>query len=80
MKTNQIERALDHLRAFKGVYSVDTLPAPPPDGLIVCNLDAAHRPGSHWVAIYIVSTGEGEYFDSLGHQLPKLLQTYSIVG
>jgi len=76
MKTDQIKRVLGHLRAFKGVYSVDTLPTPPPDGLIVCNLDASHRPGTHWVAIYIASTGEREYFDLLGHRPPKLLETY----
>jgi len=77
MKTDEIERLLGHLRAFRGVHSIDTLPTPPPEGLIVCNLDCSHRPGSHWVAIYIAASVEqAEFFDSLGERPPKLLESY----
>ena len=75
MKTDQIEPVLGHLRAFRGVYSIDILPTPPPDGLLVHNLEPSHRPGSHWVAIYIAAS-TGEYFDSFGERPPKLLETY----
>jgi len=75
MNTAEIERLLGHLRAFRGVFSIDTLPNPPPEGLIVCNLDCSHRPGSHWVAMYIEKS-TGEYFDSLGERPPKLIESY----
>jgi len=64
MNTDEIRRALRVLPQFDDVYSIDTLP-PRPHGLLVCNLDPAHCPGAHWVAIY-VDGNYGKYFDSIG--------------
>ena len=38
--------------------------------MLVCNTDPSHRPGEHWIAIYLDSNGTGEYFDSFGME-PK---------
>jgi len=53
------------VRRFDGVFSADRLP----DNLrlLVCNTDPAHRPGEHWLVMYVDDEGRfGEYFDSLG--------------
>lgn len=49
---------------FQGVYSIDNLPTIP--RLLVCNTDPSYMPGRHWIAIYVSTTGYGEYFDSFG--------------
>ena len=52
MNTEKIERMIRrHIRDFDGVFSVDRLPSKP--HLLVCNTDPSHRPGEHWVAIYV---------------------------
>jgi len=65
MNTEEIERVLKRMCAkdFDGVFSADTLPEKP--HLLVVNTDPAHRPGRHWVCMY-VENGYGEYFDSFG--------------
>jgi len=45
------------------------------DGLLVCNLDTAHCPGTHWVAIY-VDGDYGEYFDSIDRVPPDSIRNY----
>lgn len=55
-------------RLFLGVFSRDSLPKKVdyyPCTLII-NTDTKNLPGKHWVAIYISSFKEGEYFDSFG--------------
>jgi len=38
---------------------------------MVSNTDPQHRPGRHWIAIYISSDRQfGEYFDSFGRDAP----------
>ena len=52
---------------FRGVYSRNELPiSTPTTSLYVCNKDPNHKPGEHWVAIYIDKNRPGEYFDSFG--------------
>ena len=76
MKGYTIERTLRKIRMFDGVYSVDTLPARP-NGLLVCNVDPSHRPGTHWVAIYVDSREKrAEYFDSMGREPCTKIKTY----
>jgi len=74
MNTDEIRRALRILPQFDDVYSIDTLP-PRPHGLLICNLDPAHCPGTHWVAIY-VDGNYGEYFDSIGRAPPDSIRKY----
>lgn len=60
-------------RLFLGVFSRDSLPtkvANYPCTLII-NTDTKNLPGKHWVAIYISSFKEGEYFDSFGCEPPQ---------
>jgi len=67
MNTREIRYALRNTRYFDDVYSVDTLPSHPRDVTLVCNLDPSDQPGTHWVAIYVDSSGtHAEYFDSYG--------------
>ena len=57
------------LRVFKGVFACDTLPQYIQQGkahAFVINTDPAHKPGSHWVALYIDAFGSATYFDSMG--------------
>jgi len=76
MNTEQIERLIRrHVRDFDGVFSIDRLPSNP--RLLVCNTDPSHRPGEHWVAMYVDGKGcHGEYFDSFGRPPPATLRRY----
>jgi len=74
MNTDEIRRVLRLLPQFDDVYSINTLPNRP-HRLLVCNLDPAHCPDTHWVAIY-VDGNYGEYFDSLGRAPPDSIQKY----
>lgn len=78
MNTTQIERILKRdpgcKSIFQGVFSVDTLPSNP--RLLVCNTDPSHKPGSHWIAIYVDKNGRGEYFDSFGRRPDGAIKDY----
>jgi len=76
MNTEQIERMIRrHVQDCNGVFSVDRLPSKP--HLLVCNTDPSHRPGEHWVTIYVDGKGcHGEYFDSFGRPSPATLRRY----
>ena len=65
MNTREIEGVLRRARVkdFDGVFSADTLPSKP--RLLVVNTDESHKPGRHWVCMW-VNDGCGEYFDSFG--------------
>ena len=67
MNTEEIDRILRRQCAR------DTLPDRP--RLLVCNTDPSHRPGRHWVAIY-VKDGRGEYFDSFGRRPSAKFERY----
>ena len=61
--------------AFRGVYARNKLPIrAPTTSLYVCNTDPNHKPGEHWVTIYIDSDRRGEYFDSFG--MPPLFNEF----
>jgi hypothetical protein len=78
MDTREIERflAADSTcrQVFQGVYSSDTLPPNPK--LLVCNTDPSTKPGQHWIAIHVDTTGRGEYFDSFGRAPDKHFEAY----
>lgn len=60
-------------RHFLGVFSRDSLPKKVdnyPCTLII-NTDTKNLPGKHWIAIYISSFKEGEFFDSFGCEPPQ---------
>ena len=63
-----------------GVFASDQLPAdvPRPCCLVV-NTDPASKPGEHWVAIFINSSGILDYFDSYGlsPQVPSIIKWIS---
>jgi len=74
MNTDDINRILSRrVTDFDGVFSVDTLPEEP--RLLVCNTDASHYPGRHWVCIW-VKNGRGEYFDSFGRRPIDIFECY----
>ena len=78
MNTREIDRFIrsdDACRGvFQGVFSIDTLPEKP--HLLVCNTDPSHRPGKHWIALFVDSTGRGEFFDSFGQQPSSVFEDY----
>ena len=59
---------------FLGVFARDQIPTRlPPKFAMVVNTHPAHKPGEHWVAIY-VDRDQGEYFDSYGLPPPLDLE------
>jgi hypothetical protein len=70
VNTRDIERFINRPRVchalFQGVFSADTLPCKP--RLLICNTDPSHRPGEHWIAIFVDENHRGEYFDSFGRR------------
>src|SRR4051812_33374898 len=64
-------------QSFQGVFPMDRLPAklPPHRPLIlVCNTDPHHKPGTHWIVMFIDM--KGEYFDSFGQEPAPIFQQY----
>jgi len=62
---------------FLGVFAIDRLPLKLPSRrplLLVCNTDKHDRPGKHWIVLYINHVGE--YFDSLGQEIPRTFELY----
>lgn len=59
-------------RLFCGVFAMDRLPKRrnKQQGAYIINTDNHDEPGSHWVAVYVDSSGQVEYMDSYG--LPPL--------
>ena len=71
MNGSQIERYLKIFcgNVFMGVFPSDKLPRfIPRPALFVCNTDASHLPGQHWIAIFVDSDGRGEFMDSFGRE------------
>ena len=71
MNTLDINKILRKYNQFRGTYSRNLLPNKinKPFGIVI-NTDPSSEPGEHWVAIYMSTEGELEYFDSFG--LPPL--------
>ena len=72
MDTEEINEKLKKYRdCFVGTYPCDLLPkVVQRPAAIIANTDPAHKPGEHWVALWLNANGTGEYFDSFG--LPPL--------
>ena len=52
-----------------GIFPADKLPRLLPNSrplLLVCNTDPHHKPGQHWITIYLDTQKGGEFFDSFG--------------
>ena len=73
---SEISSFLRKARNFGGVYSIDNLPTiiSKPSSFII-NLDASHKPGSHWTAVAF-STRSAIYFDSYGRPPPDEILTF----
>lgn len=73
MNTEQIRRALLRGKytkpAFLDVYASDQLPSQITSfpACFVANVDTSKQAGTHWVAFYLPSENELEFFDSFGH-------------
>ena len=72
MNTAQMAYRLEHYpktsKKFCGVFSSDKLPQTIdkyPCGLVV-NTDASTKPGTHWIAVFLASPLNGDWFDSYG--------------
>lgn len=74
MNSIQIENILSRdpvtQKFFLGVFASDQLPRSIArfPACFVCNVDDSRRPGSHWVAFYLPSPDEVEFFDSYGNE------------
>ena len=93
MNTLELDRLLTSdplIQSFhQGVFASDQLKdlkPPPVPGLYVCNNDPSHKPGQHWVAMFLSynlnKEVTGEYFCSYGKRpLPpfeRFLQTFCV--
>ena len=74
MDTEQIYEILKNQLQFQGVFSANNLPARP--GILICNTDPSHKPGTHWIVICVTEEGYGEYFDSFGRKPNKHFERY----
>ena len=61
---------------FEGVFAADTLPhrLHKRPALLIANTDPSSKPGTHWVAFYIGTHGEGEFWDSYG--MPPIISQH----
>ena len=66
-------------RNFKGVYALDEISHIQHKSFpsaYVFNLDPSHKPGLHWVAVYIDRKRLPEYFDSFGRPPPREIKDF----
>lgn len=81
MNTDEILRALHNTKDFVGVFPADQLPLRP-RGIMICNLDSADLPGSHWLCLSFINEDgharrpRGEVFDSLGQYPNAVIAAY----
>ena len=71
LTTSDLDRIMSSRLAgvFKGTYPSDHLPDSKNftyPWCIIANSDCSHNGGSHWLAMYFDSDGNGHYFDSYG--------------
>ncbi len=71
MNTDQLDRILrkDPYTGpwFKGIYARDRLPKPTAPAVYMFNTDPSHKPGEHWLGVYVGLDGV-EFFDSFGRE------------
>ena len=85
MDTIQLKKILENdfitKSSFQGVYASDQLQLlQKPNRLPACyviNEDPASKPGSHWVALYLMPNGDVEYFDSYGDVPIKPIEQFA---
>lgn len=71
MDTEQLRGALLSNALTKNIFSA-VLPAnmlpnyPIRPALIIANTDESHKPGQHWIAIFVPRVGKPEFFNSFG--------------
>ena len=72
MNTAQIAYVLEHdpktTKKFCGVFPSDKLPQTIdkyPCGLVI-NIDPSTKSGMHWIAVFLMSPQNGDWFDSYG--------------
>lgn len=74
MNSLQIEKILSQdpvtRKFFLGVFASDQLPRRMTHfpACFVSNVDKSTQPGSHWIAFYLPSPDEVEFFDSYGNE------------
>ena len=72
MNTLQLQQILNDDPWVSNGYvcSIDKLPQSITDYplSLIINTDESDQPGEHWIAVYIVSPKEAEFFDSYGHE------------
>jgi hypothetical protein len=65
---------------FKGCYPLNEIP--PISSItnfpssIVVNFDPSTRPGTHWVAVYMINRTTAYYFDSLALEIPSEIKAF----
>lgn len=73
MNSLQIDKILSRdsktRNSFLGVFASDQLPRRIQQypACFISNVDKSSEPGSHWVAFYLLSPDEAEFFDSYGN-------------
>lgn len=81
MITTEIDRILRRNKTtrkiYRGCFPADMIPRfrQFPSAAVV-NMDDSTLPGSHWVALYAPDKYRIFYFDSLGGDIPWLVQSY----
>ena len=75
LTNRQLDRMLRPMGSiYKGTFPSDHLPNCKDftyPYCIIANTDCSHLGGTHWVAMYFDSEGNGHYFDSFGMQPPR---------
>ena len=71
-----LTRDLKTKQVFRGVFASNALPTFLSQGqthALVINFDTNDKPGSHWIGVFVRSSGSCVYFDPLG--LPPMIPT-----
>ena len=81
MKTTDLFRHLSKRcrGQLLGIFAADKLPRRLPAKrplMLICNTDPHHKPGEHWIAMYLAEDGSGEYFDSFGREPMPIFRNF----
>ena len=81
MDTHQLRKVLEQdkltKKILKGVFASDQLNFTQKKYpfLLIVNSDPASLPGTHWLALYLSSKQEGEFYDSYGNDISSYSKT-----